>query len=82
MQKEVSAAELVDENGNAIMPEYQISKEPLVNVFKSGFNFYAPQFRKLEVYPYQQDNYATRVDSFVIQKCFNYESLTLEDNWQ
>jgi hypothetical protein len=40
VQAEASAE--VDENGYPIAQEYDISKELIANVFKSGFNFYAP----------------------------------------
>ena len=52
-----------------------------MNVFKSGFNFYAPQYRKIEVYPYSQDNYATLIQQFTIQKCFDQSTSKLYENY-
>ena len=60
--EQAQASADVDENGYPITQEYELSKDLIANVFKGGLNMYAPQFKKVEIYPYDQDNYARLVD--------------------
>ena len=54
----------------------------LANVFKSGFNFHAPQFEGVPVYPYSTDNYATLINYFKVTKYFSHNTkrLSLNEN--
>lgn len=51
--------------------DYDISKYLLANVFKGGLNAYAPQFKQVEIYSCEQDNYARIVEQFTIKKCYS-----------
>ncbi len=40
---------------------------------------YAPQFKKVEIYPHDQDNYARLVESFIVQKCYSTKERKLSE---
>lgn len=58
-------------------PEFQFDKELTANVFKSGFNFHAPQFEDVEIFPHHLDNYANLISSFQFTKYLATDSQKL-----
>lgn len=58
-------------------PEFQFDKYLTANVFKSGFNFHAPQFEDVEVFPHHLDNYANLISSFTFTKYFSAKTQKL-----
>jgi hypothetical protein len=62
--------------------EYDWDKDLIANVFKSGFNWHAPYFEGVKVWPHTADNYAALIDVFKFTKFFSMETklLTGHDN--
>jgi hypothetical protein len=61
------------------LPEFAFDPYLIANVFKSGFNFHAPQFDDIDVYPHMADNFAKTLDSFTLRKYYSPGQTRLTD---